>query len=56
MVFQDFGPSDQGSDHGFTRAACMVALAAATVMACSSCAAPATSGSRLITNEGVAAV
>ncbi|MHB1008289.1 MAG: hypothetical protein ACYC1E_03405 [Propionibacteriaceae bacterium] len=45
MVFQDLRRSIQGADHGLTRAACMVALAAATVMACSSCAAPTTSGS-----------
>ena len=45
MLFQDLRRSTQGTDHGLTRAACMVALAAVTVMACSSCAAPATSGS-----------
>jgi hypothetical protein len=45
MLFQDLRRSIQGADHGITRAACMVALAAVTVMACSSCASPTTSGS-----------
>lgn len=46
MLFQELRRCIQGTGHGPTRAACTVALAAATVMACSSCTAPATSGSQ----------